>query len=410
MIGALLPMAASASSWPSFQGNSYNNGVTDEDITTTFATNWTSTTAAGQYAGLESGTVIDDNNVVYCVNYNGTVYAFNLTTGNQIWNNTGIANSDPYSFECCVPAYGDDRLYVGLSNGSYEGTNIGTAIYALNSTDGTVVWYNSNDSYFPPSHQLNSPIKYESGELYFGSIEFDANNTEIGGYFYCVNASDGEVAWRYNNGTCGFNATSDRVGIYQITADGEGDIIVTNTKTGQVKEYDRKLGKVTDIVFNDNTGLLEVTTETYLYMLDFNPGTGVVGNVIISKRIRSHSTLAVTDNYVYVGTDDGLGNGSVLCFNSSNLDLIDTINISGPIRAPPVVTTYPENEERVYVTTYANPGRCYWLTFNTTIEEFTSSGYWEPAGSNYTLQGISFANGWLVYGNDAGYLYGATGF
>ena len=54
VIIGLLPMAVSASSWTSFQGNNENNGVTNEGITTTFATNWNSQTAAGDYAGLDA--------------------------------------------------------------------------------------------------------------------------------------------------------------------------------------------------------------------------------------------------------------------------------------------------------------------------------------------------------------------
>ncbi|MDQ1253037.1 MAG: hypothetical protein QG646_2182 [Euryarchaeota archaeon] len=420
VIIGLLPMAASASSWSSFQGNNYNNGVTSENITTTFATNWNSQTAAGDYAGLDSGAVIDDNNVTYCVTYNGTVYAFNLTTGAQKWVNTSIANNNPWSYELSVPAYNDNRLYVGLSNGNYGGTNIGSTIYALNATDGTVAWYNSSDIYFPSSYQLDSPIKYDSGKLYFGSVELDANYATIGGYFYCVNASNGEVIWRNDSSTRGYyGAAPAIIGDYVVVGDDAGIVRSFNKATGSlVSSLDSSAyGSIRSGIVYDGTNIYYTIKEGYLVKAPFDLNSGTFGTATIKPLgtgVHSTSTPAVTSNYVYIGTDDGTfpGNGSLKCFARSTLNLLDTENLNGPVKASPVVTTFPNNEERAYVTTNTNPGRCYGVTFNTTTfpPHFTHNVSWEPTGSTYTLQGIAFANGWLVYGNDAGYLYGATGF
>lgn len=418
VIIGLLPMAASASSWPSFQGNNYNNGVTNEDITTTFATNWNSQTDAGLYSGLDSGAVIDDNNVTYCVNYNGTVYAFNLTTGAQKWVNTNIANDNPWSFELSVPVYSesDNRLYVGLSNGNYGNTNIGSTIYALNATTGAVVWYNSSDTYFPSNYQIDSPIKYDSGKLYFSSVEFDANYNTIGGYFYCVDASNGNVVWRNDSSTRGYyGAASAIIGDYVVVGDDAGIVRSFNKNTGALVSYlSTSAGSIrSGIVYKD--GNIYFTAKPGQLLKASIDSSGILDDLesadLVGSSVYSTSTPAVTTNYVYVGTDNGdyvNSTGNVQCFDT-NLNYISaSSDLDGFVKASPVVTTYTAGQERVYVTTNSASGKCYYLNF--TNGRFNSSGYWQPSGSTYTLQGIAFANGYLAYGNDVGRLYGATGF
>ncbi|AKB50253.1 hypothetical protein MSBRW_1000 [Methanosarcina barkeri str. Wiesmoor] len=417
VIIGLLPVAVSASSWTSFQGNNDNNGVTSENITTTFATNWTSTTAAGDYAGLDAGVVIDDNNVAYCVNYNGTVYAFNLTTGAQNWVNTNIANDNPYSYEISVPVYNNDRLYVGLSNGNYGNTNIGSTIYALNATTGNVVWYNSSDTYFPSNYQIDSPIKYDSGKLYFGSVGFDENYSTIGGYFYCVDASNGNVIWRNDSSTRGYYGASPAIiGDYVVVGDDAGKVRSFNKATGSlVSSLDASsYGSIRSGIVYKNGYIYFTAKPGYLLKASISP-SGILSNLQASNSfgsdVYSTSTPAVTNNYIYVGTDNGNYSnptGTVKCFDT-NLNLEDeSSNLGGLVKASPVITTNTSGQERVYVTTNNASAKCYYLNF---IDgSLGSSGSWQPSNSTYTLQGIAFANGYLVYGNDAGYLYGATGF
>lgn len=410
VIIGLLPMAVSASSWTSFQGNNENNGVTNEDITTTFATNWNSQTAAGDYAGLDAGAVID-NNTTYCVNYNGIVYAFNLATGAQNWVNTNIANNNPYSFEISVPAYKDDRLYVGLTNGNYENTNIGSTIYALDATTGNVVWYNSDDNDFPSNYQIDSPIKYDSGKLYFGSVELDANYNTVGGYFYCVNASNGNVIWRYASSTRGYYGASPAIiGDYVVVGDDAGIVRSFNKNTGALVDTlnTATYGSIRSGIVYDNGSIYYSTTGGYLLSTTYNSSTGNIGNTLRDFNIgsRTTSTPAVTSDYIYVGTDSS----TVIAIDKGTfgIQVSSSYSVDGPVKASPVVTTNTSGVERVYITTNTNPGTCYGITFNKSSRSFTSCVSWQPADSNYTLQGIAFANGWLVYGNDGGKLYGAT--
>lgn len=414
VIIGLLPMAASASSWPSFQGNNNNNGVTNEDITTTFATNWNSQTDAGLYSGLDSGAVIDDNNVTYCVAYNGSVYAFDLITGSEIWKNANIGNNDPWNSELSVPAYNNDRLYVGLTNGSYGNGN--ATIYALSATDGSIVWNNSDNNDFPLDHQLNSPIKYDSGKLYFGSVELDANYNTTGGYFYCVDTSNGNVVWRYDSSTRGYyGAAPAIIGDYVVVGDDAGIVRSFNKNTGALVSYlSTSAGSIrSGIVYKD--GNIYFTAKPGQLLKASIDSSGILDDLesadLVGSSVYSTSTPAVTTNYVYVGTDNGdyvNSTGNVQCFDT-NLNYISaSSDLDGFVKASPVVTTYTAGQERVYVTTNSASGKCYYLNF--TNGRFNSSGYWQPSGSTYTLQGIAFANGYLAYGNDAGRLYGATGF
>ncbi|WP_305063807.1 outer membrane protein assembly factor BamB family protein [Methanococcoides sp.] len=415
LVLSLLATGASASDWPTFQKNNYNNGVTSEDIPDDFTPSpsdtWTFTGASGGWLGWESAPIIGDG-ITYNVYYNGDIYAIGLTNGTQVWCNDELGGSG--NFELSVPAYDDaqKRLYVGLSSGN---ASTSTGIHALHSGNGTAIWSNTSSTEFPSSHQLNTPIKYDSGQdaIYFGSTHMSGTYTTDDGYFYCVDADTGVVNWKYDN-DCGFYFTSPAIiGNYVVVGDDDGTVRVFDLDDGDVVDsietssIQAGAGSIrSGIVYDDGT-IYYTTTEGYLIAIGFNSATGDLdGNDTDSETTgaRTTTTPAVTSDYVYVGTDGS----AVKAYERSTLTCLDTCNTNGPVKASPVVTTYPSGEERVYVTTNTASGRLYACTFDTTDEEFSGSPYWGPTGSSYTLQGIAFADSWLVYGNDNKKIFGLT--
>jgi outer membrane protein assembly factor BamB len=389
LVLSLLATGASASDWPTFQKNNYNNGITSEVVPTSpGSADWTFTGPSGGWLGWESAPVIADG-VVYNVYYNGDVYAVSLTNGNQLWCNDFIGGSG--NFELSVPAYDGDngRLYVGLSNGN--STTV-TGIHALDVTDdGATLWSNTDSADFPANHQLNTPIKYEDGAIYFGSVHMADLYDSDDGYFYCVDASNGDVNWKFDN-DCGFYFASPAlIGDYVVVGDDNGTVRSFNKATGgDIETYETSAGQIRSAIVYDAGYIYFTTTNGSLFKIAFDTGTGEMTNAVSeSSGVRTTTSPAVTSSYVYVGNDAGV----VLCYDKSDLDLIDSEDIGSQIKSSPVVSTM-SGSDYVYVTLNSGYAQAC---------EFTSGEYQDRTAfgtDDYTLQGFAIADGCLVFGND----------
>ena len=102
--------------------------------------------------------------------YAGFVFAFNTTSGAQLWNyTTGVA-------VYCSPAVADGVVYIGSEDFN---------VYALNSTNGDKLW-----NYTTGNDVLSSPAVV-SGVVYIGSSDDNV---------YALNASNGAKLWNYTTG------------------------------------------------------------------------------------------------------------------------------------------------------------------------------------------------------------------
>lgn len=387
LVLSLLATGASASDWPTFQKNNYNNGVTTEIVSKSpGAAEWTFTGPSGGWLGWESAPVIADG-IVYNVYYNGDVYAVDLTTGDEVWCNDFIGGSG--SFELSVPAYNDGCLYVGLSNGN--STTV-TGIHALDvNDDGATLWSNTDSVDFPANHQLNTPIKYENGAIYFGSVHMADLYDSDDGYFYCVNASDGDVNWIFDN-DCGFYFASPAlIGDYVVVGDDDGTVRSFDKSTGDVIDtYQTSDGQIRSAVVYDDGYIYFTTTGGSVFKLAFDTGTGeMTANDVADTGVRTTTSPAVTSSYVYVGNDAGV----VLCYDKSDFSTVDSEDIGSQIKSSPVVSTM-SGSDYVYVT--LNSGQAQACKF--TSGSYVSTSAFGP--NDYTLQGFAIADGCLVFGND----------
>jgi outer membrane protein assembly factor BamB len=397
----------SAEEWTTFQSNNENNGVYSGELTTDFTdTNWMANYTPGGWACWDSAPVIG-NGTVYAVKNNGHIVALNLTTGNEIWYNDAIGGNG--FFELCTPAYdpAGDRLFVGLSAGNQT---IDTGIHCLNAATGGSIWDNSSDIY-PANHQLLSGIKYDSetGYIYFGT--YGSN-----GLFYCVNGTTGICKW---------HNTSTSNGYYWATPAIIGDYVVVGNEAGYVYCFNKTTGDTVDsyyfgvsapirsgITYDSSTQTILYTIKTggspggYLVSIGFNPTTGAIdesdvysvtgltASLTTTPTVAGGRVFVSSNAYVYSYTVPTLGNKKV------------SGSMGGDIKASPVVSTADADMYYVYVTTNSGSAKCCCIPFDTLDESFGTAVLWEPTDTDYTLQGIAAADGWLVFGNDAGHIYG----
>ena len=239
---------------------------------------WSNTTGG---LGYSSPAVV--NGVVYVENYGGYVYAFNATTGAQLWTNTTGGGSNVES----SPAVANGIVYVA-NNGHYSVStgNYGEVLFAFNATTGVRLWENtSGDTYF------SSPA-VANGVVYIGSY----------GDVYAFNSTNGTQLWMSPTTTTGEVESSPAVVNNVVyVGDTNGDVWAFNANNGTqlwmntTGDFIRSSAAVANGVvyigsYNDEVYAFNANTGTLLW--NYTTGSQV------------ESSPAVAKGVVYVGSDD----------------------------------------------------------------------------------------------------------
>ena len=146
------------------------------------------------------GSPVIANGVLYIGTVEGTVSAYNITTGANIW-----------TFYAKGPIYGSPTIsggiaYFGSVNFPSEDL-IGNFAYALNISDGSVIWEN----YLAYGASWGSPT-VANGLVYFGSAHKEPTSYNSGsGGAYAFNALTGQTVWNFSTlyGIWGFGISLD---------------------------------------------------------------------------------------------------------------------------------------------------------------------------------------------------------
>ena len=120
----------------------------------------------------------------------GKVYCINATTGESIWNYTTQDRMTSVAV-----AYG--KVYAGC--GHWE-TSTKAAIYCLDMYDGSLVWS------FDTGRDLGGALSVANGKVYF-SASYEGSSCAV----FALNATNGDVVWnttRYSNGEAGRTAVA----------------------------------------------------------------------------------------------------------------------------------------------------------------------------------------------------------
>lgn len=129
-----------------------------------------------------TGSPVVSNGIVYVGTVQGTLVAFNASTGSIVW-----------TFNANGPIYGSPTIHNGIAYfgtvDSPGGGVIGNYAYALNATDGSLIWKN----YLAYGAAWVTPLVY-NGVVYFPSAAREA----ISGGFNAFNATNGAVVWQFS--------------------------------------------------------------------------------------------------------------------------------------------------------------------------------------------------------------------
>jgi outer membrane protein assembly factor BamB len=258
------------------------------------------------------------NNIAYVGSIDGNVYALNATNGSLLWSQSFGSDSGS------SPAVVNNVVYISLNSGT---------LYALNATNGTQIW----------SVFLGVGL---AGPTVVNNVIYVSSQNNV----YALNATTGTRIWQYPVG--GFPTTYYNKIVYVSSQDGGGDTLLyaLNALNGKVL-WNYSLGG--DWYSNTTTA---VVANGIIYVgfgsLPGNGGCsgddGGSGDVYALNATSGtllwetsagfcDASTAVTNNTVYVGGADG----SVNALNAITGKIVWSFNVNGnfgkPIYSAPTV-------------------------------------------------------------------------
>jgi len=160
---AVPEVKVSPTSWKLFRGNSFATGVAKTTLPKQPTVLWRHEVPNGAF---EATPVIKDN-TVYLGDLDGTLFAFDLETGQPEWQykiNGGFVAS---------PAVANNRVFVG----DYDGK-----LHCVDATDGKLLWSYESQA------EISSSVNFFEGNVIFGS-----QDTTL----YCLDSATGKEIWKH---------------------------------------------------------------------------------------------------------------------------------------------------------------------------------------------------------------------
>ncbi len=416
--------AIAATDWQQFQRDKINTGIANEKILGR-SVNWSAMTHTDPWnmAGIDVVPIVAGDNL-YVLDVLGYIWSFDAVTGAENGHKSYNSPTSPPYFQLSTPAYGANKIFFGMSSGTNKGH-----IFAVNANDITSqVWERTINE----SEQINTPITYDNGKIYFGTWNGTMCDTYSGTY-YCLDAANGNEIWNHiagaNNGYYWTGACI--IGDYVVFGDDRGNITCLNKNTGtlidheNIRDEDANASSIrSSVTCNATCGRVYFTDATVcgssltgrLWAYDFNTTTGDLSYAWhTTLNTLSKSTPVVHNGRIYVGDGSFQANGRLYCIYESNgtiewyYQTPDNGGTGNPgIMASPVISVSGDNLY-IYFTTNCENGRLWCIN-----ETGNLCWYYEPSESTssgeYILQGVALyndtaGNARVFFGNDAGKLY-----
>ena len=235
--------------------------------------------------------------MVFVAFYASNLYALNSSNGTVLW-------QYPILLSQGSPAVFNGILYIGS----------GDELVALNASTGALVWTYTTGNYV----DLASPT-VANGVVYFGSVDE---------YLYAVNASTGALLWKYETDGSVTSSPTVANGVVYV-GPFSGDLYALNASTGELLWKDSSLsGGFSSRSSSVSDGVVYVAGGGYIYALNASNGAA-----LWSYATGGIDSPAVANGVVYFGSDDG----NLYALNASTGALIWNYTTEGRVRSSPVV-------------------------------------------------------------------------
>ena len=252
--------------------------------------------------------------------------------------------------------------------------------------------------------QLNTPMVYINGNLFFGNwIRGDANGNNYAKYFK-LNVNSNQLSTLDTGHTDdGFylaGAAVRKAGTktYIVFGSDNSHLYMFNASTNAlVSEVSSGIvGQIRSSVSYADGGFFFTSKPGYIYRCSFN-GTKLVRNWETSLNGACNATPTVYGGMAYVSLGqfgDTTGKFAGCNIDTGEMEFGD-YTPGGPVQSSMLIYKDSENDLYTYYTVNRADGKGYCKQFgqeHPIAEEIGEAGY--------TLQGFAAANGYLVYGND----------
>ncbi|WP_406657138.1 PQQ-binding-like beta-propeller repeat protein [Methanolobus sp. ZRKC2] len=387
LILLLLPSAASASDWETFQKDNYNNGITSDKAPITNPVgngiSWeNSYTLGGSWSGFDNVPLVIGD-IVYMVGDDNKLRAIYKVNGTEKW-----ATSTSGGRVLGNMAAGNGSIFVPTSDGN---------MFAIDMYTGTVQWSATETG------QIITPVIYEDHRIYFGDMNAQK--------YFCYN-DNGTKVWERATTTGGtyYWAGAAPIGDCLIYGDDAGYLVSVYKANGTLvdsldvsTEFGVTANEIRSAVnYVEDLDRIYFTSKSgYVYALGMNPdGTFDTTDKAHENIGYSTSTPVVYKGKVYVGCSGGLH-----CLYANNLTKDWHFPVSGQVQSSPVISTaYDDGDGEIYIYFTENWGADGVFCINESgVEQWS---YGDIAKTEYTLCGVAISDGWIFFGTDADYAFG----
>lgn len=387
--------------WPQFQRDHRNTGVTpDPAPTDSPVVAWKSFTVSWSTHGIDVTPIVANGKVIV-VDCREKVWAFDLRSGAEIWS-TPLAEGARYTIG--TPAAGEGKVFCATDSGW---------IYALDEATGSILWSGKLTAGINQEEELNTQVTYAAGKVYVGSWE---------GVYYCLdaagNGSAPRVVWTYDVPGARYDWFSAAAVI--------GDYVLFGNTDGVLTSLDRSSGAPVDSLNLGNvygipagsirSGISTNPAQDRVYLTSKNGCLYAVGFDPLSGRFDpddgwfaridsySQSTPVFYDGKVYVASGDFNKTGALYCFDDATGAQLWRYGFGGIGSNGSPAISVQTGAPFLYVTTNSayDTGGVYCFDAAGNVRWYFVP---EPELNEMMLQGVAIAEGKVLFGNDAGWLF-----
>jgi outer membrane protein assembly factor BamB len=410
---------ASASDWQQFQKNNINIGyTTDAAPVYNPQLAWWNQTGTGK---VDVTPIVGDGDM-YVLDQQGVLWSFDAITGAVNWH-TSCAAGTGGGFEISTPAYHDGIIYVAVSGGNLQ--QGAGRINAVNASNGVIREYRD---YGLDTYQINTPVRYADGKVYFGNWKGSAHQTDDYGTYYCVNAANvSDLIWSrtapYKTGY--YWAGAAIVGNYIIYGDDTANVTCLYKDNGTFVDYvnvseapfniNNPVEEIrSSITWNESTGRIYFTGKKpsaggHAYAVGFDPNTGHFNTTDywVTDIGYSTSTPVVYNGRVYVCIG-GVYQGesyALRCLSESDGSILYNYSAGSDVSQSSPAVSVVDGHVYIYFTTNVHNGSAYCI--EDTDNDFVLRWKWNPPypDDQHILQGMAIADGMVYFGTDYGRVY-----
>ncbi len=305
--------------------------------------------------------------------------------------------SRPCSLGVVPPTVENNTVFCPLSKGVIEAFNKDTL---------QKLWTFTN----PSGGQALTEIVFSENLIYTGFW----NDEDEDGSFVCLDALDGSLKWKIDKKGGFYWATAAVIGDYLVFGSDDGTVYddrdskvyCVNKYTGEILDTANAKGDIRGgIAYSpENMKVYFASKAGYIYSCSFNDG--VFGD-LSSASLGGASTNkpVISSGRVYIGVDDGNGNGGFKIFNKDDLNLLYNVPAGG----------YPQGEglliknkgETLLLSCLNNKKSELVLLRDNFSDSPSLNTVFTPQGDmqGYTVSPVSSGGGSVFYKNDAGYIF-----